>query len=386
MGSLVVGPDRHGRVVAIAGGRIQAAAPPGAAHLPCKDGEIAMGEVDAHTHLYSGLVPLGMPPADPPPENFLQILEQVWWRLDRALTADILAAAARLYVAEALLRGTTTLVDHHESPRCIAGSLDVLADAMEALGARGLLCYGATDRNGGEDEGRAGLAECDRFLSGPRHDRIRGLVGLHASFTVSDGTLRAAADLAAHHRVPIHVHLAEDRADIDDARRRGHPGPLERLTAFGCTPRGSLLAHGVHLDRAQVRAADRAGCWFIHNPRSNEGNRVGFATALDASTRVALGTDGWPADMPAEEAAAVRLGLDPDLARARRVAGHGLVAPFFAAHHRPLAEGALGDLVVRRDGAVQHVVVDGRVVVTDGRLVTGDLARIRARAQEAADR
>ncbi len=386
MGNLVVGPDRHGRVVTIAAGRVSATAPAHAEQLACSDGEIGMGEVDAHTHLYSGLVPLGMPPADPPPQDFLQILERVWWRLDRALTADILSAAARFYIAEALLLGTTTPIDHHESPHFIDGSLDVLAHELHALGARGLLCYGATDRNGGEEEGQAGLAECDRFLSGPLHNRVRALVGLHASFTVSDRTLRDAAALARRHDVPIHVHLAEDLADVEDARRRGHAGPLERLTSLDCTPRGTLLAHGVHLDAAQVRATDRAGCWLVHNPRSNEGNRVGFAAHLDASTRVALGTDGWTADMPAEEAAAVRLGVDPALAHARRIAGHGLVAPHFGASRLPLTEGALGDLVVRREGAVQHVVVEGRVVVADGRLVEADLDSIRAQAQDAANR
>src|SRR5512143_3781295 len=132
------------------------------------------GFVNAHTHLYSGLAPLGMPKPQPPPANFLEILERVWWPLDRALDEATLRAAARYYVAEALLRRTTALVDHHESPNFIEGSLDVLADACQELGMRAVLCYGATERNGGRQEARRGLAECRRFIEANTRPLIRG--------------------------------------------------------------------------------------------------------------------------------------------------------------------------------------------------------------------
>ena len=116
---------RAGRVVEHANGL----SPGDAAVLDCHGGSVEPGRVNAHTHLYSGLAPLGMPAPRLAPENFVQILERIWWRLDRALDAQSLRAAARLYIANALLAGTTTLVDHHESPHFVAGSLDVLADA-----------------------------------------------------------------------------------------------------------------------------------------------------------------------------------------------------------------------------------------------------------------
>src|SRR5271165_2752856 len=144
--AIVVGPDRHGRKVAIAGGRVVAAAPDGAARLSCGDGEITPGAVCAHTHLYSGLARYGMPAPEPPPQNFLQILERVWWRLDRALDTRSLAAAARDTVARALLAGVTSLVDHHESPNLIEGSLPILTEVCADLGVRALLCYGASER------------------------------------------------------------------------------------------------------------------------------------------------------------------------------------------------------------------------------------------------
>ena len=384
-GSLVIGPDRNGRVVTVADGLVAAAAPSGVTELACPDGEIVPGSVCAHTHMYSGLARYGMPVSDPAPEGFLEILRRVWWRLDRAIDAEILRAAARDYVARALLAGTTTLVDHHESPAMIEGSLAILAEACETLGIRALLCYGATERNFGREEARRGLAECRAV---ERSALVRGLVGLHASFTVSDETIREAGDLARELDTVLHVHVAEDQADVDDARRRGAAGPLERLIALGALVPGSILAHGVCLNADQARIASDAGCWFVHNPRSNEGNRVGYAGVLSEATRVALGTDGWDADMAAEEAALFRLaGLHGDAGvGGRLVAGHRLVAERFGCVTDAFAPGALDDAVVRFDGEVRHVVVGGTVVVRDGTLVNGDSESITADARHQAAR
>jgi cytosine/adenosine deaminase-related metal-dependent hydrolase len=384
-GAIVVGPDARGRSVAIADGRVAAAAPPDAARLACADGEIEPGAVCAHTHLYSGLAPYGMPPAVPPPQSFLEILERVWWRLDCALDGESLRAAARDYVARALLAGTTTLIDHHESPNLIDGSLAILAEACETLGVRALLCYGASERNFGRPEARRGLAECRRVAASPL---VRGLVGLHASFTISDETALEAGALARELGAIVHVHVAEDQADVDDARRRGYPGPLERLLALDALPEGSILAHGVRLSRDEVRRAADAGCWFVHNPRSNEGNRVGYAGALAAAQRVALGTDGWDPDMAAEDAALRQLAAQNGDANVggRLAMGRALVAERFGAAAEPLAPGSLGDLIVRRNGAVIHVVVGGRVVVENGVLATADAESITAEARAQAKR
>jgi cytosine/adenosine deaminase-related metal-dependent hydrolase len=383
--ALVVGPDASGRSVAIVDGRVVATAPVGARHLACADGEIQPGAVCAHTHFYSGLAPYGMPPVVPPPQSFLEILERVWWRLDCALDRESLRAAARDYVARALLAGTTTLVDHHESPNLIDGSLAILAEACEELGARALLCYGASERNFGRQEARRGLAECRRVAASPL---IRGLVGLHASFTISDETAQEAGALARELGTIVHVHVAEDQADVDDARRRGYPGPLERLLALDALPEGSILAHGVRLSRDEVRRAADAGCWFVHNPRSNEGNRVGYAAALSATKRVALGTDGWDPDMAAEDAALRRLAaLNGDADFGGRLAmGGALAARRYGASAEPLAPGSLGDLVVRRNGAVWRVIVGGRVVVANGVLATADYETIAAEARGQATR
>ncbi len=210
-----------------------------------------------------------------------------------------------------------------------------------------------------------------------------GAISLHASFTVSDETVALAGRLCDELNAVMHVHLAEDGADVADAVARGYAGPLERLMAFDALPAGSIIAHGVHLRRDQVARAADAGCWFVHNPRSNEGNRVGYARALAATDRVALGTDGWAARMGDEEAALLRLaaadGDDLAAVRRRRPASRDLARALFGAE-------VDGDRVARGpDGAVKTVVVAGRTLVEDGALVSGDIGRIRAEARAAAD-
>lgn len=291
------------------------------------------GFVNAHTHLYSGLAPFGMPAPAQPPADFVAILEQVWWKLDRALDAQALRVSARWYVAQALQLGTVGLVDHHESPCLIEGSLDILAEACQAARMPAVLCYGATERNGGRDEARRGLAECRRFIETNTRPLVRGVVGLHASFTVSDETVRDAAALCRALDTVLHVHVAEDGADVVDAVRRGWAGPLERLDRLGALPPGSILAHGVKLGEAQVRRAEELGCWLVQNPRSNRGNRVGYPAALRASARVALGTDGYPSDPDAEQRALLEESTnhadDPAATMRRPQAGHALLAERF---------------------------------------------------------
>ena len=286
--------------------------------------------VNAHTHLYSGLAPFGMPPPVPPPENFVQNLQRVWWRLDRALDEASLRAGARCYVAHARRAGTVALLDHHESPNLIEGSLDILADACAEFGLAAVLCYGATERNGGRGEATRGLDECRRFIRENRRPRIAGVVGLHASFTVSDETIREAGRLCGECGTVLHIHLAEDGADVRDARERGYEGPLQRLMALGALPPGSILVHGVHLSADDVARASDAGCWFVQNARSNRKNRVGYPVGLVAAARVALGTDGFPSNMPDEAAAleetSAAAGEPPDAIGGRLDAGWALAS------------------------------------------------------------
>ena len=233
------------------------------------------GLVCAHHHLYSSLARL-MPAPPSTPTSFVEILNLVWWRLDRALDLDIIRHSARLGALEALARGTTTIIDHHESPTAIDGSLDVIAEACAEVGVRVICSYGVTDRHG-PSGARAGLDENRRFLASGG----RGMVGVHAAFTCSDETLAEAAAIAAEFDVGVHIHVAEGEVDRDAAER-----------VAGLSTDRWLLVHGVHL-------ADDHGIsgTVVHNPRSNMNNAVGYARPARMSNDVALGTDGIGADM-----------------------------------------------------------------------------------------
>lgn len=203
--------------VVISGDRITAVgpAPAGVPRRDCSGTLLLPGNVCAHTHLYSALS-RGMPYQLAPPANFLQILQRIWWRLDRALDEPSIRMSALVGGLDALLAGTTTVFDHHASPSFIDGSLDVMADALAELGLRSVLCYEVTDRDG-EHLAAAGLAENIRFgkTSSPL---ARSLIGAHASFTMSDATLDACAGAAADAGTGVHIHVAEDAADQRDRK------------------------------------------------------------------------------------------------------------------------------------------------------------------------
>jgi putative selenium metabolism protein SsnA len=270
----------------------------GGARRDCSGCLIVAGNVCAHTHLYSALA-RGMPYRLPPPENFLQILQRIWWRLDRALDEETIRASALVGGMEALLSGTTTLVDHHASPNAIDGSLDVIAEALASLGVRSVLCYETSDRDGPE-RALAGVTENARFAQRVEHERpplARGLIGAHASFTLSDETLAACVDAARAHAVGIHVHAAEDLADEVDAETAHGARVAARLAAGGALDERTLLAHGVHLDDDEIALVRDRGATIAHNARSNMNNGIGRARVDALGPHVALGTDGIGSDM-----------------------------------------------------------------------------------------
>jgi len=233
------------------------------------------GLVCSHHHLYSALA-RGMPPPPKTATNFLEVLEQVWWRVDVALDLEMIRWSAMLGALEALESGTTAIVDHHESPNAIEGSLDVIADACAEVGVRVLCAYGITDRHG-PDGARRGLEENERFVKAGG----RGYVGIHAAFTCTDDSLRSAAGLAADLNTGVHIHVAEDISDIEA------PSKLDGLTRDDW-----LLAHSVHLPTEHTLSGT-----ILHNPRSNLNNAVGYANPVRFSNPIALGTDGIGANV-----------------------------------------------------------------------------------------
>lgn len=397
---------RDGRVVEVAGRD----RPPDAERLDCSGCLIIPGNVCSHHHLYSALA-RGMPYRLEPPASFVQILQRVWWRLDRALDLGSVFLSAWAGGADALLAGTTTIVDHHASPNAIEGSLDEIGRALAELGCRGVLCYEVTDRDGPE-RAIAGLEENRRFLR-QRRPRLRGMVGAHASFTLSEDTLAACVELARAADAAIHVHVAEDGADERDSLARFDRRVVQRLAEAGALERGALLAHCVHVDDAEMALIREAGATVAHNARSNMNNRVGRAPLDGLGERVALGTDGIDGDMFAESRTAFWRAREEDasvapgwvlsrVAASARLAGALVGEPLLGR----IEPGAPADLVVLAYDPptpvagenlaghwvfglsarhVRDVLVEGEMVVRGRRLHVANEAELRARCREAAD-
>lgn len=270
---------------------------PEASRLDARGGLILPGLVNLHHHFYSALV-RGLDPGRPL-TTFGEVLENLWWRFDRALGPETIRLSAALSAAECIATGCTTVFDHHSSPSYLRKSLDHVAAAVKDTGISAVLCYETSDRNG-HREALAGLKENFDFESEHREDtRLRGMVGLHASFTVADSTLRSAA-----RRRPagmgVHLHVAEGRLDVDASRQSYGADPVERLQEAGLLDKNALLAHGVHLDAAALDAVAAAGAVIVHNPESNANNGVGWLDVIAAARRgclVGLGTDGMSSDV-----------------------------------------------------------------------------------------
>ncbi len=366
-----------------------------------------------------------MPAPPRTPGSFLDILELVWWRLDRALDLDTIEWSAKLGALEALERGTTCIIDHHESPAAIEGSLEVIAAGCAEIGVRVNTCFGVTDRHpGSSDSGaidpvgrdsgsfdsagydlarrphastaqglsvggfdsagfdpagpmtegaRRGLAENRRHLE----SGATGMVGVHAAFTCTDETLAAAAELAAEFDVGVHIHVAEGAADRDAAARLAPLATDEWL-----------IIHGVHLEDDHGLSGT-----LIHNPRSNMNNAVGYARPVRFANPTGLGTDGIGADMIDEfRVAYVRMREDdvtagPDAAWDMLEVNRDL----FAESRNDVVTWNYDDmdpwrLAFTTGVTPRHITVDGETVMADGRLTNVDPVEIRAKAAEAAQR
>ena len=311
-----------------------------------------------------------MPAPPRTPTRFIDILELVWWRLDRALDEETIYWSAKLGALEALQRGCTAIVDHHESPNAIDGSLSIIADACAEVGVRVNCAYGVTDRHGPEGAAK-GLAENDRFL----REGGRGMVGIHAAFTCSDDTLAAAAELAVRHNVGVHVHVAEGNEDT-----------WQRLVEYSST--NWWLIHGVHLPDDHGLLGT-----MVHNPRSNMNNGVPYAEPRRFVNPIGLGTDGIGADMLDEfrvafvAARATDVKVAPDLV-------WDWLRPGWELMPEALADVVSWDyapmdpwrLAYSPGVSPTQVRVDGEVVWADGAPTRVDGHEVRAKAAEAASK
>ncbi len=255
---------------------------------------ITPGLVNAHMHLYSSLA-RGMPPPSTKPKNFVEVLEKIWWRLDKALNPEDVYLSAMVGLIECAKAGVTTVIDHHSSPNAIGGSLSTIAKALGEVGMRGVLCYEVSDRDG-EKKRDEGITENSDFITSSTENsgRYAGMFGLHASFTLSDDTLKAAYE--ANEGKRFHIHVGEDKADLKDSLDKYGVSVVSRLTSLGILNNESLAAHCVHLEEGDLRLLRESGVLVTHQPQSNANNDVGRAPIpelIKAGVKVALGTDSY---------------------------------------------------------------------------------------------
>lgn len=251
------------------------------------------GNICAHTHFY-GAYARGMAIPGPAPKDFPEILQKLWWPLDRSLDAESIRYSVLPCLIDAIRHGTTTLFDHHASPNAIDGSLDIIAEAVEKAGLRAVLCYEVTDRDG-EAKMKAGIQENVRFLKKEKGPLLAGTFGLHASLTLSDSSLDLCRQIAPE-GTGFHIHTAEHEADEYDSLNKTGLRVIDRLLKHGILGPRTITAHGVHIDAREMQILAETETWLSHQARSNMNNGVGVApveSMLRAGIRVCLGNDGF---------------------------------------------------------------------------------------------
>jgi putative selenium metabolism protein SsnA len=289
---------------------------PAAEYTDARSGLIMPGFLCTHTHFYSAFA-RGMAIPGDPPRNFTEILERLWWRLDKLLTLEDTQASAEIYMADAIRSGTTCVVDHHASPNAVEGSLDVIADTVEQAGVRACLAYEVSDRDGLSIVAD-GIRENERFIRSLRAERknraeaglIAASYGLHASFTLSTATLERCASGGAELGVGFHIHVAEDISDERDSATRYGMRVVDRLEAGHILGPHTIAAHCVHVHSGEMSRLAETRTNSVHNPRSNMNNAVGrmhVEELVRAGVNVGLGNDGFSMNMMQEMKAAYLL-------------------------------------------------------------------------------
>jgi putative selenium metabolism protein SsnA len=408
------------RIVDLGDSQTMLAQYPDAEQIDVQNAVVMPGSICAHTHFY-GAFSRGMPIPGPPMPDFPTILRRLWWSLDKALDAEAIRFSALMCAIDAVKHGTTLLIDHHASPNHIDGSLSIIADVLDEVGLRGVLCYEVSDRDG-DEKAQAGIAENVRFLrESEGRENIAATFGLHASMTLSDQTLRACVDAAREVETGFHVHVAEHEADQYDSLQQHGMRIVPRLHQHHMLGSQSIVAHAVHCDAWELEMLRDTRTWVSHQPRSNMNNAVGAAavdTMLDGGVSLCLGNDGLSNNMWAEWKTAYfyhkAAHRDPRRAPGDRIAQMALVnnarlaQQFFPGSQvGQLEVGAVADLIIIdyypftpftvgnlpwhvvfgfESAMVRSTMVAGRFLMRDRELLTVDEQQAAAAARQIAPR
>ena len=273
---------------------------PGAEFIDARGGIIMPGFINAHTHIYSGLA-RGLAIDGFDPTNFYEILDGMWWNIDRHLTMDGTRASAYATILDCIRDGVTTIFDHHASFCEIPGSLFAIKDVCRELGMRACLCYEVSERDGEEKtlQGIRENGEFARWAAQENDDMIKAMFGGHALFTISDATFAKMVE-ENNGLTGFHIHVAEGMDDVYDSLRRFGCRPVNRLLNNGILGEKTLLGHCIHINPAEMEILRETGTMVVNNPESNMGNAVGCSPVLPMLKKgivVGMGTDAYTHDM-----------------------------------------------------------------------------------------
>ena len=273
---------------------------PGAEFIDAHKGVIMPGLINAHNHIYSAFA-RGLSINGYAPNNFLEILDGLWWTIDRHLLIEDTYWSAMATYLDCIKNGCTTVYDHHASYGGIRGSLFSIAKAAKELGVRTSLCYEVSDRDGDAkmrdavDEN----AEFIRFAMNDDTDMVKGMMGLHASFTLSDKTLALCRENTPD-GIGFHIHVAEGLADVYDSLNKYGKRVINRLFDNGILGYNTITGHCIHVSGLEMDIIKETNTMVVHNPESNMGNAVGIPPCMEMMERgimLGLGTDGYTQDM-----------------------------------------------------------------------------------------
>lgn len=276
------------------------AAYPDAEYVDAKGGLIMPGLINTHNHIYSAMA-RGLSINGYNPDGFLDILDGMWWTIDRHLTLEQTKQSAIATYIDCIKNGVTTVFDHHASYGSIENSLFTIADAAKELGIRTCLCYEVSDRDG-EDKMKASIKENADFIkytAKQTDDMAKAMMGLHASFTISDDTFALCRENTPEN-VGYHIHVAEGIEDLHDSLKKYGKRIVNRLMDQGILGPKTITAHCIYVNPQEMELLKETDTMVVHNPESNMGNACGCPPTMEIFNRgilTGLGTDGYTNDM-----------------------------------------------------------------------------------------
>ena len=268
--------------------------------IDAKGGVIHPAFINTHEHIYSALA-RGLSIKGYAPNGFLEILDGLWWTIDRNLDNDLTKLSADATYLECIKNGVTTIFDHHASFGEISGSLFAIEEAARDFGVRSVLCYEISDRDG-KEKAHAAIKENVDFAKHAlslKDDFIKGMMGMHASFTISDETMELCRKEKPK-EIGYHIHVAEDILDLHRCLKEHGKRIVDRLYDWDVLGEKTLLAHCIYVNPHEMDLIRDTNTMVVHNPESNMGNACGCPPTMEIVHKgilTGLGTDGYTHDM-----------------------------------------------------------------------------------------